>query len=53
MGTPDDPEQATLIHQDDARQREAVAGLVDLVRGERAKHHTGDRAHHKEESPES
>ncbi|MGW5124686.1 hypothetical protein ACWEQ7_11650 [Streptomyces sp. NPDC004069] len=50
MGTPDDPEQAMLIHQDDARQREVAAGLDDLVRAKRAKRHDDDRAHHKAEA---
>ncbi|MEU7383624.1 MULTISPECIES: hypothetical protein [unclassified Streptomyces] len=50
MGTPDDPEQAMLIHQGDARQWEVAAGLDDLVRAERAKHHKDDRAHHKAEA---
>ncbi|WVT99641.1 hypothetical protein V3O62_17820 [Streptomyces prasinus] len=47
-------EKAALIHQrsDDDRQREVAAGLDDLVRAERAKHHGGDRMHHKE-PPES
>ncbi|MET4659295.1 hypothetical protein ABID80_003011 [Streptomyces sp. PvP037] len=45
-------EKAALIyqHSDEDRQREVAAGLDDLVRTERAKHHTDDRAHHKEES---
>ncbi|MER6621553.1 hypothetical protein [Streptomyces sp. NPDC000931] len=36
-------------HSDEDRQREVAAGLDDLVRAERAKHHTDDHAHHKEE----
>jgi len=28
-----------------------AAGLDDLVRAERAKHHIDDRAHHREEPP--
>ncbi|GAA3225547.1 tyrosine-type recombinase/integrase [Streptomyces thermocoprophilus] len=48
-------EKAALIyqHSDEERQREVAAGLDDLVRAERAKHHTGDRVHHKEGPPES
>jgi integrase len=48
-------EKAALIyqHSDEERQREVAAGLDDLVRAERAKHHTGDRVHHKEEPSES
>ncbi|MFF8102663.1 tyrosine-type recombinase/integrase [Streptomyces sp. NPDC016640] len=44
-------EKAALIyqHSDEDRQREVAAGLDDLVRTERAKHHTDDRAHHREE----
>ncbi len=44
-------EKAALIyqHSDEDRQREVAAGLDDLVRAERAKHHNDDRAHHKEE----
>ncbi|MGW3234123.1 tyrosine-type recombinase/integrase [Streptomyces olivaceus] len=44
-------EKAALIyqHSDEDRQREVAAGLDDLVRAERAKPHTDDRAHHKEE----
>lgn len=47
-------EEAALIHRhsDEERQREVTAGLDDLVRAERAKHHNGDRAHHKEELSE-
>lgn len=46
-------EKAALIyqHSDEDRQREVAAGLDDLVRAERAKRHTDDRAHHKEEPP--
>lgn len=36
-------------HYDEGRQREAAAGLDDLARAERAKHHTDDRAHHRKE----
>lgn len=45
-------EKAALIyqHSDEERQREVAAGLDDLVRAERAKHHIDDRAHHREES---
>lgn len=48
-------EKAALIyqHSDEERQREVAAGLDDLVRAERAKHHTGDRVHHKEGPSES
>ncbi|MET7270522.1 tyrosine-type recombinase/integrase [Streptomyces flaveolus] len=44
-------EKAALIyqHSDEERQREVAAGLDDLVRAERAKHHADDRAHHREE----
>jgi hypothetical protein len=35
---------------DEERQREVAAALHDLVRAERAKRHTDDRAHHEEES---
>ena len=44
-------EKAALIyqHSDEDRQREVAAGLDDLVRAERAKHHTDDRAHRGEE----
>ncbi len=43
-------EKAALIyqHSDEERQRDIAAGLDDLVRAERAKHHKDDRAHHKE-----
>ncbi|MFF4143711.1 hypothetical protein ACFY0A_20350 [Streptomyces sp. NPDC001698] len=43
----------TYRHSDESRQREVAAGLDDLVRAGRAKHHSGDRTHHKEEPPES
>lgn len=45
-------EKAALIyqHSDDGRQRDVAAGLDDMVRAERAKHHDDDRAHHKEDS---
>lgn len=33
-----------------SRQRELAAGLDEMVRAERAKNHTGDSAHHKEEA---
>ncbi|GAA0903075.1 tyrosine-type recombinase/integrase [Streptomyces thermoalcalitolerans] len=48
-------EKAALIyqHSDEERQWEVAAGLDDLVRAERAKHHTGDRVHHKEGPSES
>ena len=52
-------EKAALIyqHSDEERQREVAAGLDDLVRAERAKHHTehhkDDPAHHNEEAAES
>ncbi|WP_244315232.1 hypothetical protein [Streptomyces glaucescens] len=36
-------------HSDEDRSREAAAGLDDLVRAERAKHHTDERAHLREE----
>ncbi|MEU0580435.1 integrase [Streptomyces griseoincarnatus] len=36
-------------HYDEDRQREVAAGLDDLVRAERAKHHTDDRVHYREE----
>lgn len=36
-------------HYDEDRQREVAAGLDDLARAERAKHHTDDRAHHRKE----
>ncbi|MET8721841.1 tyrosine-type recombinase/integrase [Streptomyces misionensis] len=43
-------EKAALIyqHSDEERQRDVAAGLDDMVRAERAKHHTGKSAHHKE-----
>lgn len=45
-------EKAALIyqHSDDERQRDLAAGLDEMVRAERAKNHTGDSAHHKEEA---
>lgn len=45
-------EKAALIyqHSDDERQRDLAAGLDEMVRAERAKNHTGDTAHHKEEA---
>jgi hypothetical protein len=51
-------EKAALIyqHSDEERQRELAAGLDDLVRAERAKHHRDDPdrpAHHSEEAAES
>ncbi|MFD6325288.1 tyrosine-type recombinase/integrase [Streptomyces sp. NPDC058442] len=48
-------EKAALIyqHSDEDRQREVATGLDDLVRAERARHHSGDRTHHKGEPPES
>jgi hypothetical protein len=33
-------------HSDEERQRDVAAGLDDMVRAERAKHHNDDRAHH-------
>ncbi|MFF5472313.1 tyrosine-type recombinase/integrase [Streptomyces achromogenes] len=43
-------EKAALIyqHSDEERQRDVAAGLDDMVRAERAKHHTDRSAHHKE-----
>jgi integrase len=43
-------EKAALIyqHSDEERQRDVAAGLDDMVRAERAKHHTDKSAHHKE-----
>ncbi|CAM5716224.1 hypothetical protein SHIRM173S_04331 [Streptomyces hirsutus] len=46
-------EKAALIyqHSDEERQRDLAAGLDDLVRAERARHHKGkdhDPAHHNE-----
>ncbi|GHH27426.1 hypothetical protein Srubr_62350 [Streptomyces rubradiris] len=43
-------EKAALIHQhsDEERQRDIAVGLNDLVRAERAKHHTDKSAHHKQ-----
>ncbi|MFG2023621.1 tyrosine-type recombinase/integrase [Streptomyces sp. NPDC048825] len=43
-------EKAALIyqHSDDERQREVAAGLDEMVRAERAKHHKDDPAHHKQ-----
>ncbi|MFB0616181.1 tyrosine-type recombinase/integrase [Streptomyces sp. AGS-58] len=43
-------EKAALIyqHSDEERQRDVAAGLDDMVRSERAKHHTDSSAHHKE-----
>ncbi|MFF4715040.1 tyrosine-type recombinase/integrase [Streptomyces eurythermus] len=43
-------EKAALIyqHSDEERQRDVAAGLDGMVRAERAKHHTGKSAHHKE-----
>jgi integrase len=52
-------EKAALIyqHSDEERQREVAVGLDDLVRAERAKHHTehhkDDPAHYNEEAAES
>ncbi|GHC73322.1 hypothetical protein GCM10010309_43030 [Streptomyces violaceochromogenes] len=48
-------EEAALIyqHSDEERQREAAAGLDDLVRAERAKCHKDDPAHHSGEAAES
>ncbi|MFG2928715.1 hypothetical protein [Streptomyces achromogenes] len=42
--------KAALIyqHSDEERQRDVAAGLDDMVRAERAKHHTDKSAHHKE-----
>ncbi|WP_406210920.1 MULTISPECIES: hypothetical protein [unclassified Streptomyces] len=44
------PGSGALIyqHSDEERQRDIAAGLDDLVRAERAKHHKDDRAHRKE-----
>ncbi|WP_329366028.1 tyrosine-type recombinase/integrase [Streptomyces sp. NBC_01483] len=43
-------EKAALIyqHSDEERQRDVASGLDDMVRAERAKHHKGNPAHHKE-----
>ncbi|MFF5856222.1 tyrosine-type recombinase/integrase [Streptomyces sp. NPDC012751] len=43
-------EKAALVyqHSDEERQRDVAAGLDDMVRAERAKHHTDKSAHHKE-----
>ncbi len=43
-------EKAALIyqHSDEKRQRDLAAGLDDMVRTERAKHHKDSPAHHKE-----
>ncbi len=43
-------EKAALIyqHSDEERQRDVAAGLDDMARAERAKHHTDKSAHHKE-----
>ncbi|MGW1603104.1 tyrosine-type recombinase/integrase [Streptomyces eurythermus] len=43
-------EKAALIyqHSDEERQRDVAAGLDDMVRAERAKHHTDKSAHHRE-----
>jgi len=43
-------EKAALIyqHSDEEPQRDVAAGLDDMVRAERAKHHKDGRAHHKE-----
>ncbi|WP_443066908.1 hypothetical protein [Streptomyces sp. NBC_01261] len=38
----------TYQHSDEERQRDLAAGLDDMVRVERAKHHVDDRSHHKE-----
>ncbi len=48
-------EKAALIyqHSDEERQRDVAAGLDDMVRAERAKHHKGNAAHHKEKSTSS
>ncbi|OIJ92152.1 site-specific integrase [Streptomyces sp. MUSC 14] len=45
-------EKAAMIyqHSDDERQREVAAGLDDMVRAERAKHHKSNGLHHKPES---
>ncbi|GGR66803.1 hypothetical protein GCM10010236_20880 [Streptomyces eurythermus] len=42
-------EKAALIyqHSDEERQRDVAAGLDDMVRAERAKHHIDKSAHHK------
>jgi hypothetical protein len=41
-------EKSALIyqHSDEERQRDVAAGLDDMVRAERAKHHKADHAHH-------
>ncbi|GAA3300029.1 hypothetical protein [Streptomyces cinereospinus] len=43
-------EKAALIyqHSDDERRRDVAAGLDDMVRAERVKHHKGDPAPHHE-----
>jgi hypothetical protein len=48
-------EKAALMyqHSDEERQREVAAGLDDLVRAERAKHHKDEPAHRNEEAAES
>ncbi|WP_374205110.1 WbqC family protein [Streptomyces sp. TRM72054] len=45
-------EKAALIyqHSDEERQRDVAAGLDEMVRAERAKHHKDNPAHHSEES---
>ncbi|GAA2672247.1 hypothetical protein GCM10010310_12410 [Streptomyces violaceolatus] len=52
VGAGQSSEKAALIyqHSDEDRQREVAAGLDDLVRAERAKPHTDDRAHHEGEA---
>ncbi|MFC5634159.1 hypothetical protein [Streptomyces bullii] len=40
------------MDSDEERQREVAAGLDDLVRAERAKHHKDASAHHSEEAAE-
>ncbi|GHE72324.1 hypothetical protein GCM10017771_96220 [Streptomyces capitiformicae] len=45
-------EKAALLyqHSDEERQREVTAGLDEMVRAERAKHHEDNPAHHKEDA---
>jgi hypothetical protein len=43
-------EAAVIYQHSDERQREAAAGLDEMVRAERAKNHKDNSAHHKEES---
>ena len=48
-------EKAALIyqHSDDERQREVAAGLDEMVRTEREKHHEQEQGHHNEELTKS